>query len=163
MIREQEQEQETGDESNFRERQGKFNLVTLDHVFGLLCVFFRPLSSSKSSPLIHMGSSSNQSSVPAVVRLLLRTAIALILIPVTSRMVLLLLRAVTPIAVHRSPGAGVWPGSFGHVSIVHLIRRTFHSFELLVRGWHGIHTEIVVARVHLIGWPTERSVLIVLL
>ena len=42
MIREQEEKQDTGEESNFREREGKFNWVTLERVFSLcvcVCLF----------------------------------------------------------------------------------------------------------------------------
>ncbi len=101
-------------------------------------------------------------SVPAITGLLLGAVVALILIPISAG-ILLLLRTmvgiITTIAAHRAPRSSIRTGSFRHIPIVHRVRWSFHTSIWLI-CLHWIHAKATVPHAHLIRWSTERLIVV---
>lgn len=103
-----------------------------------------------------------QSSVPAIAGLLLGVVVALILIPISTGILLLLwttIGIISSIATHRSPRPCIGAGSFRHITIVHLARWSFHTSVWLVL-LHWIHAKATIAHAHLIRWSTKRLIIV---
>ena len=151
-----------GKSGDIRRRWERAHEREKEFIFFTHCLSFSKVHLSHT--LDHLIYIYRQGSVPAIAGLLLGIVVALILIPISGSIRLLLWTMagiITSIAAHRSPWSHIRTGAFRHISIVHLARWSFHTSILLIL-LHWIHPKAtVVAHAHLIRWSTERLIVVV--